>query len=252
MKVDKEQVKRHFSKSLDTYDQEAAAQQLIVDHLLSLMPEDYSPGEALEIGCGTGYLTKKLIQNNRDTSWWINDLVDDVREGVGEEINSKGCFRRFLPGDAEQIDFPGNLNLIISASTVQWFHHLDQFITKVHSSLSKNGWFVFSSFGPRNFHELRSIRGGGLEYFPLKELGRMVEASFDVIQIEEDEISLEFDSVRDVLEHLKKTGVNATATKCWTRTEMQEFIHEYESRYKTASGKVTLTYHPIYVVAQKK
>ena len=68
---------------------------------------------------------------------------------------------------------------------------------------------------------------------------------------EEKEVFL-FPSPRDVLNHLRQTGVNAVDTNPipWTRRKLHFFCREYEKRFYM-DRSVRLTYHPLYFVARR-
>ena len=54
---------------------------------------------------------------------------------------------------------------------------------------------------------------------------------------------------KDILKHIKSTGVNALEMVSWTKTDMQKFENGYNN---FCSGIPTLTYHPIYVKIENK
>ena len=67
--------------------------------------------------------------------------------------------------------------------------------------------------------------------------------------IEEETHVLAFKSAKDVLKHLKYTGVNALDSNGWTKADMLKF----EAGYSTiCSTSPTLTYNPLYIRIIKK
>ena len=64
-----------------------------------------------------------------------------------------------------------------------------------------------------------------------------------------------------VLYHLKQTGVNSLSAhssfypkqkrQAWTRRDLQYFCERYTQEF-TQGTSVSLTYHPIYIIAKKK
>ena len=75
---------------------------------------------------------------------------------------------------------------------------------------------------------------------------------FDVRYAAEEVVSLPFADPPSVLRHLKLTGVTGTEKRMWTRGRLQAFSEDYTRRFAQADGNVTLTYHPIYIIAQNK
>ena len=60
----------------------------------------------LELGCGTGILTKKVTQNFDIKNYWANDFVEDVQKMLPQNIE-------FILGDINEIEFPQNIDLVI-------------------------------------------------------------------------------------------------------------------------------------------
>ena len=50
----------------------------------------------------------------------------------------------FVPGDAEQLNFDGKYDLIISSSTIQWFEDTESFLKKIEKNVSENGVIAIS------------------------------------------------------------------------------------------------------------
>ncbi|MCK5871956.1 MAG: methyltransferase domain-containing protein, partial [Methylococcales bacterium] len=59
--MDKTKVKRSFSKAVDSYDAMAALQRTVGLELLQLYKVENLSTTVLDIGCGTGFLTGKLL-----------------------------------------------------------------------------------------------------------------------------------------------------------------------------------------------
>ena len=57
--IDKSLVKKRFSKSLKTYDDNAIVQKQMAEKLVDFLPKKEF-NSVLEIGCATGLLTKQL------------------------------------------------------------------------------------------------------------------------------------------------------------------------------------------------
>lgn len=178
-------------------------------------------------------------------------LQDEMFETSVKEL-CDGTTVQFVPGDAEAIDFPGETDLITSCSTLQWFNDPGAFFTRCHQALVADGLLAFSTFGATNMHEIRQLTGHGLDYLSVEELQALLSPGFDILHAEEEVISLPFPTPQAVLKHLKQTGVTGTEKRIWTRSRLQSFCKEYTTRFSDAAGNVSLTYHPIYIIARKK
>ena len=254
MVIDKVLVKRQFDNGLKTYDNCAQTQRNVVVELVQMVSEagfDHF-NKVFEVGCGSGLLTQKLLENFQIDKLLTNDITCASQEHM-DRISAQN-FRKieFLCGDAEKIIFPQNNDAVFSSSTLQWFNGLPQFFDKVNASLNSKGLFAFSTFGSDNYKEIKSLTGAGLVYHKPEVLQAMLSQNFDILATKEWIEVMEFEHPINVLRHMKQTGVNGTRQKYFGREEMFEFTEKYAEKFITAHQTVTLTYHPIIIIAQKK
>ena len=156
----------------------------------------------------------------------------------------------FYCGDAENFPFQRQFDLIASASAVQWFHHPDNFISHCKTGLKPNGLLAITSFGEDNLKEIRQMTNVGLSYPNLSQWQNWLANDFELLWHEDVNVILDFDTPLDVLKHLKYTGVTATNQKNWTRKNLNKFIDDYLQAFSLPSGKVRLTYHPLFFIAR--
>lgn len=249
--IDKTEIECRFRRSVDSYEDNATVQKWIVQRLTELIQE-YVPhsSRTLEIGCGTGLLSEKINRLWENHQLWVNDLV--------EQMCRKTLDRCQLPascgvaGDIEQIPLDGQFDLIVSASTFQWLARPRTTFIKFAAHLNPNGWLIFSTFGKDNFKELKSVTGQGLEYHSIPELTALLSPEYDILYAEEQIHTLKFSDPLNILQHVKKTGVNATGlSTAWTKGRLRRFCEDYKIRFLT-DGYYPLSYHPIYLICRKK
>lgn len=247
-----ERIITRFTRALDTYDRHADAQQQICRRLIELLSghTDMFFCHALEIGCGTGYLTYLLRRKCVIDELHVNDLCEACQSKIAPLAAGRSL--HFLPGDAETITFPAPFDLIVSASTFQWMKDPARLFHKLAGTLAPGGMLAFSTFAPGNLEEVRQTTGCGLSYPTAGQLNEWLSEDFRIIDMHEEEIILTFGTPLDVLRHLKLTGVTATGDGAWTRERQKDFIIEYHKRYHIDTGEVRLTYRPLYVLAVKK
>ncbi len=248
MTISKNKIHNKFLGALSTYNANAKAQIKISENLFRFIDihKIKTSGKCLEIGCGTGILSKYIIEKTDFSEIYLNDIVAECFEIIISGTHLENINKlTFLHGDAENINFPDNLNLIISSSTFQWFDKPENFFEKCRKNLKKNGFLIFNTFDKDNLQEIRKITGVGLNYKTDKDILKCSEKHFEIISKEKQEIKLSFNSPTDVLRHLKNTGVNSLKNNIKTKSDLMKFEEEYYKLFRNKKS-VELTYSPVY------
>lgn len=201
-------VSRRFKDAAASYDTHAIAQHSAAIHLAA-MAARFNPekgGKALEIGPGTGLFTREYGRLLQPAEVTFVDIAPTGPHAVAPKENYHQCdAERFVESDRDTYDY------ILSASAIQWFADIPRFLRNCASRLRPGGLLAISTFLPGNMGELDALRPSPLLY-PTPEL--LLEAlgdDFRDVTVEGDEIKVEFRSVRDMLLHLKHTGVGGSA-----------------------------------------
>ena len=241
--MNKDLIQKRFAKNIDTYNDNAKIQKRMAERLLSFLDKkEFS--SILEIGCGTGFLTSLLNDDFKFEKYIANDIVPDCEKYI-KEINPN---IDFIADDIELAvkNSDKKYDLIISNAAFQWVENLESFINLLVSKLNKGGNLLFSTFGPENFREVNFVLGKTLPYYSIYELDEMLK-NYDK-KIEQEMHVMAFKTPKDILKHIKSTGVNALEMVSWTKSDMQKFENGYNN---FCSKSPTLTYHPIYVLIKR-
>jgi malonyl-CoA O-methyltransferase len=246
--INKALVAQRFAKAGQSYVEHAVIQKQISAQLFEYL-KAYCPQSlvsVLEIGCGSGNLTHLFQPYFQIEQLFLNDLYDDVEQHFSsvDKIN-------WLIGDIEQLILPQSLDAVISSSALQWMIDLPALLQRIHSALKPNAYFCFSTFGPDNLTEIKQLTGQGLNYDDLDTLQQQLkQQGFELLFMHQEHKQRYFDHPKSVLQHLKATGVTATAkSHRWTKQSLQQFYLDYE-QFHDEQG-FHLTYHPIYVIARR-
>lgn len=252
MDLNKDRIKQRFAGAADTYDAQAVIQHKVADKLLKLLEQNTRApfATALEIGCCTGLLTRKLAQRFPNIKkLYVNDLVPEFRQIVESRI-SRDIDLNFIAGDIESVPLPVNIELVISSSTFHWLNDMPMLFKKLAAHMAPGSTLAFSMYGINNLLELRDITGIGLDYLSLKELKQMVAKDFSILSMEEELITFDFKEPLEVLYHLRETGVNSLDSSGWNKSRLKNFCKKYRALFE-GQENLKLTYHPMYCIAKK-
>ncbi len=253
MKTDKQRLIKSFARAKETYNKQAFIQKKAAARLLELLLPHLPKKKqtVLEIGAGTGILTKKLLASLPQVRLLhLNDIVVDYWPTLQAELDFAGELD-FIGGDIEKIDIAPIYSLIISSSTLHWLHDFSAFRQKMAKCMNSGAMLAFSLYGPDNLKEIKELTGRGLSYKGLPEICSDLAKDFTILVAEQSLEQCFFPSLQDLLLHLRHTGVNNLSGKKWSRKEVKRFTVEYEKMFTFPRG-VRLSYNPLYLVATKK
>ena len=235
--MNKDLIHNRFAKNLKNYDSNAKIQKQMAEKLFSMV-ENKAPDSVLEIGCGTGFLTKIASEGLAWEYYNAIDIVEDCEEYISK-INDKILFsacdiEKFLRVCDRKFD------LIISNASLQWVNDFEGVVNSLQQMLNPSGELVISTFGKENFREIYNLMGTALKYYSEAELKKFFPTCETLSEIH----IMAFKDPKTVLKHLQLTGVNAIENKVWTKSDLKRF----ENGYKTLCVlRPTLTYNPLYI-----
>ena len=241
----KQKVISQFSRSVAQYHTAAAMQREAADALAQYLPTRAQ--DVLEIGCGTGFLTKHLANRYPDARFTITDISAPM---IQECLLNVSTIGKFLVMDGEMPTVNGPFDLIASGLTFQWFENFERSFKALTRMLSKNGALVFSTIGHKNFYEWQqSLKAGGYKgngptHIRLDQLQKM--GTFEMLA--EDFIPLKSEDGKAFVQHLRDIGIAATPDdyRPLTPKELTGALRHFEKEYGA-----TATYHVIYGVWRK-
>lgn len=255
----KKTIARHFATASD-YDQHAKIQQQVCHHLLNNITHTQQKS-VLEIGAGTGQMTRLLAANIQSQHWFINELCNEQSTTLQSILPTANI----MIGDAETIDLQGKHSLIISANAVQWFDDPLSFVTQSAQRLQAKGQLVFNTFTSDNFLQIKQLTGQGLHYPAIGEWQSALETiGFENIKLSTQRFDVAFANPYAVLKHMKLTGVSTNQTQeqssnrqpfTWTKSRLKQFEQDYWQHFselnKEGRPYVNLTYDVLIVSAFK-
>lgn len=262
----REQIVEAFSRSAGHYAQFAGIQELAANQLIkSLNPWiDLVPrGPILEIGCGTGFVTKGLLYLFPHREIIVSDIsqtmLDRCRLNLESEhlLNDRVTFRLL---DGEQLEEVERYALIVSGFTLQWYHDPMFGLYRMIDSLLPEGLLLVSFPGDRSFPEWkRYCEQLDVPYtgnrLPNKEkLAVQISMKPMLIDEYEEMYGQSYDSAQDFFRCLKNIGAATSLphgdhTAKMTSVQFRRLIRYWNQKHPNG---ITVTYNLVYLAGRKK
>ncbi len=267
-RINKKLMALHFSSSAPTYDTHAALQREIAWQLVDWAAPRLSfpgaaPRRALDIGCGTGFLTGFLLDRIRPEQLVAIDIAGGMLTRTRELDAHRSV--RLVQADGESLPFaPGSFELVASSTAFQWFASPADSLARICQALAPAGRLVFATLGRGTLAELKeSYReaagrmgitlAAGRYGPPLPGEAELVDAlklaGLDEIATERRTKHEYFPSCSHFIRSLKARGANnpnfrpmSIATE---RRLMSLMSETYERRF-TTDGRVYASYEVIF------
>jgi malonyl-CoA O-methyltransferase len=260
----KQAIQRNFGRRGASYDRYARVQQRMALELVRGCREALVRAHSiLEVGCGTGYLTKLLRQANPTGTIVALDLdASLLKLARARLVENPGI--HFIAADGEAFS-GGSYDLIISNSVFQWFSRPRQTLQAYYRLLHPGGSLAFSTLGPATFRELGTAFRQAAGSLPLAESPEVVALSFSDVEkwqgflgqagyqevvVQREECTETHPSVQDFLHALQATG----ATNPEPRPLSPRLFRHMAANYHRAfgvNGSIPVTYEVIWVFARK-
>ncbi|MDO9270739.1 MAG: malonyl-ACP O-methyltransferase BioC [Methylobacter sp.] len=256
MQLDKAKIRQSFAAASVTYDGVAELQRTVGKALLSTIDTESLSGPLLDLGCGTGFLSAKLLAFAQPVIALdiALPMLQVTRTKLADMSNVS-----YLCADAEQLPFAGQIaDGVFSNLALQWCINLDGVFADIKRVLKPGGRLVFSTFGPQTLQELKTAWAEVDDYnhvndfYSEQQLTRFLQlAGYTEIKIETKLYVSSYGSVLALMKELKHIGAhNMIAGRnknITTKTQMQRMIAAYE-RYRSGD-RIPATYEAVMVTA---
>lgn len=248
--IDKQRATATFEAGRATYDDNTPVQRDVVD---GLMDDAAAVGldrffatdslSCLEVGCGTGLLTRRLASRLTGGNLYMWDIGSCPPDGFDPA--------RFRSCDAEleiRRTPPGRFDLVASASTVQWFNSPRRFLNECVRVIHPGGVLMLSGFMRGNMHQIITAAGVSLSLPDERQWRRMIPEGFETLSFVTLDYDLTFDSPVDVLRHLRLSGVNGLGRRS-SALAPTAFVSRYP---RMLDGLCHLTYRTVRMILKRK
>lgn len=250
-------IARRFNKAAPHYDRHALVQYEVGNRLLKRLDCILSsPRYILDIGSGTGVLTRALQARFPDSIVVGLDLAHNmIKQALQAPHSHHDLF--YLCADMQSLPFKDQtFDLIFSNFTLQWGNNLPAIFTECKRLLSPTGMLFFTTLGPDTLCELRQSFAAVDNFqhihpfYDLHDIGDMLlDCAFQDPVVDKENITICYDNVLSLLHDLKGVGsANFSALKkpgCMTPHLLQKVQMAY-GQYKDPANRYPATYEIIY------
>lgn len=255
-------VAARFSAAATTYDSHAEVQNVAAAKVAELVGKLTPPWRLLDVGCGTGALTRMVA----------GILPDAFIVAVDPSPAMIAVAQSRLAGNGRVLWVVGNLDsmrqgkpfdLVVSSCSLHWITPLDMALNGIRDVLVTGGHLVFSIMLAGTLAELRAARERaapgktGLAMLPSREhvLETVKSSGLEVLSESTETMKRELPSASELLKRLHEQGVTggrfANAGVPLTKSELGKLVSDYDLNYKSEKGGVSATYEVLYVTAAK-
>ena len=154
--TDKQRIAAAFSAAVASYEAAAEAQDLAATGLAERVAGLILPPNprVLEVGCGTGLLTRRLLPKVGG-HWLITDIAPAMVDATRTALPPGAAEFRVMDGERPEGIAPASLDLIVSNLAAQWFADLPAALIELESLLAPGGRLLLTTLGWRSFGEWR-------------------------------------------------------------------------------------------------
>ena len=217
---------QEFSRYAHEYDTYNVIQAEVAASLVSQLPLRHFT-TVMDMGCGSGEIYKNVVKQNLSFDHFI--ALDSSKEMLeihpSETKIEKLCADFNMPETFEKFSL-NEESLFISSSALQWSKDLDFTLSKIAERVTA-AYFTF--FTSNTFKTLHRTAGITSPIYNAERLQSTIEKYFNAT-FELKEYKLHFNSVREMFNYIKKSGVSGGEKQLsykQTKALMQNYPLDY-------------------------
>ncbi|QJB55203.1 methyltransferase domain-containing protein [Pseudodesulfovibrio sp. zrk46] len=237
--LSKDSIRRAFDRARDTYAKAAKVQAEVALKCAGHVPEGEYPA-VIEIGAGGGVLTRHIASRCQHDRYVAVDISPEMLSQVNLRMLSNP---ELVMADAECLKLSqDSFDLLVSSSTMQWYHSPEVTIHDNLKLLRNGGFFSLSIFVEGTYAEFAkaSAATGFGSMLPMRPAEFFIEILQDAhvtdVQWEQTSYTCHYASASDMLRAHRSTGATATGgDKQPSKSAYKEFIN-YLERFRVTDG----------------
>jgi len=230
----------NFSHRAETYAENASVQRDAAKWLAEWIDCEILPSESvIELGAGTGFLTKKLLEKNLSvTATDISPEMVEHGKRACPEATWKICDGWKLPVNA--------FDWIFSSSLLQWMPRPKETLKGFYNALRRGGKMLHGFFVSPTLAELYSL--AARDFFPLRWrteaewIENFEQTGFRILRSETNAVRVIYPNAKAFLRRLHDSGVTAVSDKKMPTGTLRKLLRDYEENFSAPEIGVPTVY----------
>ena len=151
------EIAARFGARAETYEAHAGLQQAVAKRLAGLLP-DFDTPHVLELGCGTGLMSRHLVARYPQGHFVLTDaapaMIAQCRRNLAGAADGRVSYEVM---DAGEAGGRAGLDLIVTSMTLHWLTDPAAKLERLRTLLAPDGVLLYATLGPDSFVEWRSV-----------------------------------------------------------------------------------------------
>ena len=197
-----------FSAAAGRYESDAEAQIRAAALLAERLPVFSGSPQVLELGCGTGLLTRLLLDRlPADARLLASDLSPAMIEQARASLDDPRLDFAVMDAEAPGLP-PASLDLVVSSLAAQWFEDLSAALNRLVGLLKPGGTLLLGTLGSGTFSQWRDahaelgLEAGIADYPSAGELAAMCPGA----AVDSVSVTIDYPDARAFLRALQTIG----------------------------------------------
>ncbi|CAM4027890.1 malonyl-ACP O-methyltransferase BioC [Vibrio neonatus] len=238
LSADKSAIAYAFGRAATHYDKHAKLQRDVVEKLLQKLPLCLTGMRILDVGCGTGYFTEKLLA--RGAQVVALDLSSQMLQQARLRCQARATY---CLGDAEALPFAEHhFDYVVSSLALQWCSDLSVPATELLRVCKQGGEVLFSTLAEGSLFELKEAWQCVDQHQHVKEFISenainiaLAQANGNRYQVDSIKMTYWYDSAFSLMKDLKGIGATQLDGRSQGLTKRSALIkveHAYQSLFQ--------------------
>lgn len=247
----KDKIQRNFDRASATYDKVAVVQKECAYQLVEMLQQQYhnlDPKTVLDLGAGTGFLTKTLLEKYPKSHYYLNDMSPQMILKAQKKLQ-KYTQVDYLLDDMTALSY-NNYQPCLSVSNLsfQWLRNFDVLIQEV---FEQSRYLAFTHLLPDTFQEWArmfkklDLSPPTFNYWPEPKWHDFLKTLRPKqLIIHRKKFILTFSNARDFMIYLRELGANQSDSPVSHKT-LRKVLTTYQQPF-------SITYQVLFVVMERK